>query len=476
MSRKQKIWIFSAVGVVVVIAAALVFTSVRGQKSSAASAYQTTTVQKGTLTSTVEGPGSVASSPYAALAWEAGGQVELVDVKIGDKVKEGAVLATLVLDDKTRNSLENALISAQQNLAQLTSAEAVANAKLAVTSAQTDVINAQYGVNYAKYVIAKENLDNAQQAYDDQHIGKYINNAVEAQAYERLYSAQQTFNTAEFNYSLYGQAPTQRQVNESQAKLDLANATLASAQNYLKALTDGTVPDGSTDINLLKFKQAQLAVQIAQDNLDVARITAPFDGTITQEDAIEGAFVSNGTPAFRIDNLSNLVVDVQVTEVDINGIQDGQPATLTLDAVPNKTFNGSVIKTNMSGTSSSNSVNFTVTIQITDADASIKPGMAANVTIITNQVADVLLVPSTSIFTSTDGQQFVYLIQNGTPTPVNVTTGASSDSATQITSSGLNEGDTIVLSFASSSIFDNMGGFGFGGMSGGDRQPPTTSP
>jgi HlyD family secretion protein len=130
----------------------------------------------------------------------------------------------------------------------------------------------------------------------------------------------------------------------------------------------------------------------------------------------------------------------------------------------------------MSGTSSSNSVNFTVTVQIKDADASIKPGMAANVTIITNQVADVLLVPSTSIFNSSDGQQFVYLIENGTPTPVNVTTGASSDSATQITSSGLNEGDTIVLSFASSSIFDNMRGFGFGGMSGDDQQPPTTSP
>ena len=116
----------------------------------------------------------------------------------------------------------------------------------------------------------------------------------------------------------------------------------------------------------------------------------------------------------------------------------------------------------LAGTVGNNSTTFSVTVQITDADAQIKPGMAANVTIVTNQVTDALLVPTTSIFTDNNGQQYVYLIQNGTPTTVPVTVGAVSDTTTQITGNTLKEGDTIVLSFASTSTTSG-GGFGLGG-------------
>ena len=62
---------------------------------------------------------------------------------------------------------------------------------------------------YANYVLAKANLDKAQTAYDDTHVGQYINNANEAAAYNALYTAQQAYNTAQYYYSLYSQAPTQ---------------------------------------------------------------------------------------------------------------------------------------------------------------------------------------------------------------------------------------------------------------------------
>jgi multidrug efflux pump subunit AcrA (membrane-fusion protein) len=95
--------------------------------------------------------------------------------------------------------------------------------------------------------------------------------------------------------------------------------------------------------------------------------------------------------------------------------------------------------------------------------------MAANVTITTNEVANALLVPSTSIFTDSSGQQYVYLVQNGTPTTVPVTIGAVSDTTTQITGNSLQAGDTIVLSFASTSTTSGGGGFGLGlgGIVGG---------
>jgi len=476
MSKQQKTWIAVGVVLVVIVGAVLVFANLRaqgssGSASSSTTAYQTTTVQHGTLTSTVEGTGTVRSKLSAIVNWLTSGQVDQVNAKIGDQVKANDILATLV-QDASLSSLQTALITAQENLAQLTAPVAIANAKLAITTAQTNVTNMQIALNnqqywhnaaliqnyYANFVIAKANLDKAQKSYDGAHVGQYINNANEAAAYNSLYIAQQAYNTAQFYYSLYSQAPTKTQQDQAQANLDLANGTLKSDQTYLAALTGGSVPPDATGTALLQFEQARLAVQTAQENLDAANLTAPFDGTVTQTNAIPRAVVTAGTQAFRIDDLSNLVIDVQVVEVDINHVKIGQPATVTFDAIPNKTYTGKVFSTDLAGTSAQSSVNFNVNVQITDADAQVKPGMSANVTIITNKVENALLVPSTSIFTDANGGQYVTLVQNGSTTKVPVTVGAVSDSTTQITSTTLKAGDTIVLSFAKTST---TGGFGF---------------
>ena len=494
MDKKQKTWIAIGSSAVVIIALALLIVSLRAQAKAggnATTAYQTTTVQLGTLTSTVEGTGSVGSILSTNLAWTTKGQVDKVNVKIGDQVKTGDVLANL-LQDSTQTALETNLVTAQENLAELTSPEAIANAKLAVTTAESDVTNAQTALNnqqywkndaliqnyYASYVIAKDNLDKAQTAYDDAKVGQYINNANEAVAYQNLYNAQQAYNTAHYYWSLYSQAPTQRQMDEARANLDLANATLKNAQIYLAALTGGIVPADATGADLLKLNQDRLAVQTAQENLDSLKITAPFDGTITQADAVPSAVVSAGAQAFRIDDMSNLVIDVQVVEIDINHVQVGQTAEITFDAIPNKTYAGKVTKTDLAGTESQSSVNFTVTVQLTDADALVRPGMAANVTIVTNKVDNALLVPSTSIFADPNGSQYVYLVQNGATTKLPVTIGAVSDSTTQITGSTLKAGDTIVLSFATTST--STGGFGFrlggGGGGGGNTTAVNAKP
>lgn len=475
MSKRQKGWIIAGAAIVLIIALALLFLSLRSQNANgSATAYQTTTIQRGTLTSTVEGNGTVRSLLSTTLNWLTSGQVDKVNNQTGDQVKKGDILATLQ-QDATQNALETNLVTAQQNLAELTSPEAIANAKIAVTTAEADVINAQAALNnqqywkndaliqnyYASYVIAKDNLDRAQAAYDRANVGVYINNSGEASLYQSLYNAQQAYDRAKYNYSLYSQAPTQRQVDQAQANLDLAKATLSNAQIYLAALTGGDVPADATGADLLKLEQARLAVETARDKLDTLKITAPFNGTITQADAIPNAVVPAGTSAFRIDDLSTLVIEVQVVEIDINHVQVGQPATITFDAIPNKTYTGKVTKTDLAGTEAQNSVNFTVTVQLADADAQVKPGMAANVTIVTNKVEDALLVPSTAIFSDTNGQPYLYLVQNdGSTTKVPVTVGAVSDTSTQITSDTLKAGDTIVLSFASTT--SSGGGFGFG--------------
>jgi HlyD family secretion protein len=435
----------------------------------------------------VEGTGTVGSVLSTNLAWLTSGQVDQVMAQIGDRVKSGDILGTLLLSSLTQSSLESNLVSSQQNLTELTSPSAIASAQAAVAKAEQAVVDAQYSRNSlnvhnesaiananAGLVLTRNILDQATENYNRLNLPE--TDPVKAQAYQAMYAAQQRYNTALYTYNILTGHANQITIASADAALALANANLEEARTYLAALTGGEMPANATGTMLLKLNQARLAVQTAQGNLDAAKLTAPFNGTITQANAIPNAVVSVGTQAFRIDDLSNLVIDVQVVEIDINQVQAGQPASITFDAIPNKTYTGKVIKTDLSGTVGQSSVTFSITVQLTDADALVKPGMAANVTIVTNQVENALLVPSTSVFTDTGGQQYVYLVQNGVSTSVPVTIGAVSDSTTQITNDTLKEGDTIVLSFASTSSSSGFGFMGGGGgpADGGQPQPGTT--
>jgi HlyD family secretion protein len=155
-------------------------------------------------------------------------------------------------------------------------------------------------------------------------------------------------------------------------------------------------------------------------------------------------------------------VDVQVSEVDINSVAVDQSVTLTLDAIPGKTYHGQVIEVSQAGDVSSGAVNFTVTAELTDADSQVKPGMTAAVNIVTYQVKDQLLVPNRAVRLA-DGNRVVYVLKNGQPQPVQITLGASSDTMSVVTSGDLKEGDLVILNPPA-----QFGPGGGGGPFGGD--------
>jgi HlyD family secretion protein len=475
-SKNNRIRTWIILVIVVALIATVGYLVIKKRNSSTtATQYQTVKAEKGTLTATIGATGTVRSNQSAILTWQTTGTIGMVNVKLGDQIKADAVLASLVLPPLTQTTLESNLVTAQENLAELTSPEAIANAKLVVTTAEKDVTNAETALNnqkywkndaliqnyYANYVIAKDNLDKAQTAYDNAKVGEYINNANEANAYQRLYNAKDVYDTAEYYWSLYSQKPTQRQMDEAQANLDLANATLKNAKIYLAALTGGAVPTDATGTALLRLKQAQMAVKTAQVNLDTAKLTAPFNGTVTEVNGMVGDQVSLGTRAFRIDDLSQMKVDVQVSEVDINSVQVGQQVTLTFDAIAGKGYAGKVVEVAQTGDSVQGAVNFTVTVVLTDTDKSVKPGMTAAVTILVKQLKDVLLVPNRTV-RLVDGQRVVYVLVNGQAQEVNVTLGASSDTMSEVVSSDLKTGDLIILN-PPSTLFTRPNGGGPGG-------------
>ena len=478
-NRRPRTWIFIVLAIVVIAVVGILILRKRAS-STATTQYQTVAAEKGTLTATIGATGTVRSNQTAVMIWQNTATIGVVNVKPGDQIKTGDVLASLILAPVTQSTLESNLVTAQENLAELTSPQAIANAKLAITTAQTDVINAQSGLNntqywkndaliqnyYANFVIAKANLDKAQTAYDNAKVGQYINNANEAAAYQALYDAKQAYDNAQYYYSLYSQKPTQRQMDEAQAKLDLANATLKNAQIYLDVLTGGAVPADATGTALLQLEQAKLAVRTAQANLDAAKLTAPFDGTVTEVNGLVGDQVSPGTKAFRIDDLSAMKVDVQVSEVDINSVEAGQPVTLTFDAVAGKSYDGKVLEVAQAGDSVQGAVNFTVTVVLTDMDKSVKPGMTAAVTITVKQVNNVLMVPNRAV-RLVDSQRVVYTLVGGLPKQVDITLGASSDTMSEVVSTNLKAGDLIILNPPSTLFNRPNGGGGGGGPFGG---------
>jgi HlyD family secretion protein len=488
MNKKQKIWMIAGISVVVIIALVLVFASLRSQNSTAA-AYQTTTVQRGTLTSTVEGTGTVASVLSANLTWLTSGQVDQVNALIGDQVSAGDILATLLTSSLPQNILlaPSNLVTAQRNLdTSQNSGVARAQAQVDLYTAQQAYTNAEATLNMlvaqshgattsdiqnlqAQITLAQNRLTQAENAYNGLS-GLPDDDPQKAQAYSSLYSARQSLTNAVNNLNAVQGGPSTTNIQNAQANLELAQANLEAAQDKWERVQDGTDPN--------EVAAAEAQVIAAQQLVDQAYIIAPFDGTITQAEAVPNAIVSPSTQAFRIDDLSNLVIDVQVVEIDVNNVQVGQSASIVFDAIPNKTYTGTVIKSDLSGTVAQNSVTFTVTVQLADADEMVRPGMAANVTIVTNEVQDALLVPSTAIFLDDNDQQFVYVVRGGLLNTVPVTVGATSDTTTQVTSDSLQEGDTIVLSFTTTST---TSGFGFGGgmggrvVEGGD-QPQVTNP
>jgi HlyD family secretion protein len=208
---------------------------------------------------------------------------------------------------------------------------------------------------------------------------------------------------------------------------------------------------------------AQARLQAAQATIDSLSLTAPFSGTITEVDIKPGDLVSPGSIAFRLDKLDRLLVDVQMSEVDINSIQVGQPVTMSFDAILNKQYEGVVSQVPQVGDIIQGVVEFNVLVELKDADQYVKPGMTAAVNIVVDQISNALLVPNSAVRV-VDGQRVVYILKDNQLQQVEVTLGASSDTQSQVIDGNLQDGDQIVLN-PPQDLFGTNGGspFGMGG-------------
>ena len=399
----------------VVAVAATAFVYVRGSNTDAASQFQTATAERGTLTATIGATGTVRAKQTAVLIWQAAGTVDTVNVKVGDNIPEDFVMAFL-----EKSSLPQSVIMAEADLAEaqkalddlLASDTALAEAVIALRDAEEVYVKAD---NYLHYLQNSRRIPQTS-------VRTYLVRTPRGFEYR---TKTKTFK---------GPAP-EDWIIEAENDLALKKAEFEEAQRTYDRLTGG---------NTAEIEAAESRVEAAQATMNLARVISPFAGTITEAHTLPGDQVSAGATAFRLDNLSSLLVDVKVSEVDINSVSIGQPVTLTFDAILGKEYHGEIVEVTQAGTVESGVVNFTVTVELTDADSAVKPGMTAAVNIVVEELENVLLVPNRAV-RLVEGERVVYILVDGQPVKKEIRLGSSSDTMSIVAGGDIKEGDTIVL-------------------------------
>ena len=398
-------------------------------------------INTGSLTSTISATGKVRSSQNVSLNWLASGTVEQVLVAVGDTVQAGEKLATL-----ERSSLPQSIILAQADL--FNARESLDNlyteANISRTKAMQDIATYEKAVRDAQYQLDNFTvpsnmsdmdtvaaLDEMKAILDQARLNfepyKYYSETDDTreELKDALDTAQADYNTA---------------VKRLQYEYDLqvAQDNLDRAHEDYQQYKDG--PDPAE----VDFMNAKIAA--AEATINQAWIESSIAGTVTDVINQAGDRVVQNQASFRIDDLSGLYVDVEVSEVDIDQVQVGQPVKISLDGVRGHEYQGKISEVALISSQTSNAVNFPVTVELTDPDESVRPGMTAEVEIEVAQLADVVLIPNQAVRVE-NGTQVVYVLQpDGSTLPIEVGLGISSETYSQLVSGNLQPGDQVVIS------------------------------
>ena len=245
------------------------------------------------------------------------------------------------------------------------------------------------------------------------------------------------------NYERYARLYTKNYVSKSE--VDLAEA------NYKSNLAE---------VNAMKaqINQASATLENNLTNLRYTKIISPVDGVVVSRSVDVGQTVAASfqTPTLFMvaQDLTQMQIEVNVSEADIGRIKVGQDVTYTLDGYANEEFHGKVSQVRISPTTVSNVVTYTVIVDVTNEENKLIPGMTANVSVITNKSENVIAVPVAAFrFTPkeiTGGKKFEkqgvwVMAKNKKPQRIEVTTGASDGDYTAITEGNIKEGDRVII-------------------------------
>jgi HlyD family secretion protein len=444
-------------------------------------------VQRGSLLAVVNATGTILPETQTALSFKAPGRVAEVLVVEGQFVQQGDLLARLETDDlefsitqaemgvrQAEMAVRQAEITVRQAESSLASAQTqwlraqngpaaydIAAAEAAVESAKASYQRLLAGPTEEEIRVARANLDQAEASLEQaqaayNQVADRPDVAMLPQALQ-LEQATIAYQVAQANFEL-----TQRPA--SAAERAAAQSAIVQAEASLARLQEGASEEDlriaqigvdqaqlQVDQAHIQADQAQLQVEQAQLSLDQARhqlegttLTAPHAGTITSVGVKEGE-MSGGQPAFLLTDLSSYHVDVTVDEIDIGRVAEGQPVTITLDALPDVQMGGQIEQIAETAQIDSGIVSYLVRVGLDSTDAPLRAGMTANVEIVTERRDNVLLVPNRFVrIDRTTGQAFVDRAAGLQVQPTEIQIGLRDELSSEVLA-GLEEGDVVVL-------------------------------
>lgn len=443
----------------------------------AATPIRTATADVGTVQSIVSGTGSLEPAGRMNVNFKTAGTLTEVDVKVGDKVTTGQVLARI--DGSTQQAslaqAQASLASAQANLqsvqSPLTGAQ-LAQLQHQVTAAQENYSNTVASVNAQNQADAttvandqaKVNADcpngptcSQDQAQLSNDRTKQNMDAISGQG--RINSASQQITSSRDNLNVQSQvkpnslAAAQAQLASAQAQLQAAQ--LAANQTTLTAPTSGVV----ISINGVPGEA------VAGGG---SGSTAQAPGTIAPQPTSGSSAGGSSASAFIvIDDNSSLVAVMPFAETDAAKLANNQTAALTFDAIPNLTITGHVLAISPTATVVSNVVDYYVSFVLNRSDPRLREGMTVNAAVTVAEADNAVRVPNAAVHT-TGGTTMVTVLSNGQQVPTEVVPGVVGDTYTEI-KAGLNAGDKVVLPSlrTGTTTGSTFRGGGLGGLGGG---------
>ena len=418
------------------------------------SLLQTARATMGNLVLFASGTGTIQPASESNLSFTASGQVSAVNVKIGDHVEAGQVLAQL---DDTDAKIK--LAKAQEALNKLTSPAAIATATQTLAKAETDFATAKSALEYLvspEVLYWEEQLDvrgqtltDAQSAAQTDSSDSAKQKVTEAQTalsyaqnqlkyfqtvYEETY-VPKTFTQYRTRRGRGGTKteviqivdeitgkktdliypPSEGEIGMARSAYDLAKASIAEAQTYLDILKGGDIPEGATGASLVTYLQTKDALATAQYNLNATKLIAPISGTVSALNISVGDLAS-GSTAISVSALDQpYALDVYLEAKDWGQVKVGYEVDATFDIIPDQVFKGTVTNVYPTlDTTSSNSALVHITARLNDPIAYELPsGSAASVNVVGGRAENAVLVPVEALHQTGDGKYALFVMTNG---------------------------------------------------------------
>jgi multidrug efflux pump subunit AcrA (membrane-fusion protein) len=485
-----------AVVVVVVLAGAGVFMLTRGAAASVQ--YRTAAATLGTVTQTVSLTGNLESDGETDLDFEGAGKVTAVNVQPGQTVAAGEVVATQDATslDASLTQTQATLSSAQANLSLARSGASASS----VTQAEGQISSSyvQYQTAVTSLADTKEvNTEQVTQAYSAYTQAAATATAAGCTPSSTIGSCPQDEAAVTQDYQAWQSAEVKTTQSDDQAQGQV-NADKVQWENAKASLT--SLEDSSTTSQQIEMDESQVSIDevnvtTAQDAVDATTLKAPSAGIVEEVNVTNGEQISSGgtggasasssasgssTHAVVVITPGAFEVTGSVSDALVNEIAVGQTAEVVA-AGSSDAVAGKVTEVAEQATVTSGVATFPVTVVLSGASPSLRPGMSASVSVVINQVVGVITVPTSAVHTTAAGST-VSLFVNGKPVTTAVTAGAADATRTQILS-GVKVGDEVVIATISGTIPSSTsgfagrtgttgrsltgGGFGGGGFGGG---------